>query len=87
MFSLERETVWNAAQAKAKFSEVMEQAQNMPQIITKHGKPSVVVVSVEEWHKRLLRKETFVDFMRCSPLLGAGLDLERLDDMPRDIDL
>jgi antitoxin Phd len=41
---------WSAAEAKAKFSEVVEKAQHQgPQRITRHGKDAVVVVSAEAW--------------------------------------
>ena len=35
---------WTVAGAKARLSEVIERAQTDPQIITRHGKPSVVIV-------------------------------------------
>jgi prevent-host-death family protein len=44
------------AGAKARLSEVIERAQTDPQIITRHGKPSVVMVSAEEWPARLSAK-------------------------------
>ena len=43
---------WTIAGAKAKLSEVIERGQVAPQTITRNGKPSVVVVSAEEWQKK-----------------------------------
>ena len=78
---------WTVARAKARLSEVIERAQAAPQTITRNGKPSVVVVSVEEWQRKTVRKGTLAEFLLESPLRGAGLDLQRLDDEPRDLPL
>ena len=69
---------WKVAGAKARLSEVIERAQSDPQIITRHGKPSVVIVSAEEWSRKTVRKGTLRD---------ADLDLDRARDQPRDLDL
>ncbi|OWV89189.1 prevent-host-death protein [Rhizobium sp. R635] len=78
---------WTVASAKAKLSEVIERAQSTPQTITRNGKPSVVVVSVEEWQRKTARKGTLAEFLMESPLRGAELDLERQRDEPRDPEL
>ena len=78
---------WTVADAKARLSEVIERAQTDPQLITRHGKPSAVVVSAEEWVRKTERKGTLAEFLLASPLRNADLDLERLGDQPRDLDL
>ncbi|MBW9113490.1 type II toxin-antitoxin system Phd/YefM family antitoxin [Rhizobium cauense] len=78
---------WTVAAAKAKLSEVMERAQLVPQTITRNGKPSVVVVSAEEWQKKTARRGSLAEFLVASPLLGADLDIERQHDEPRDLSL
>lgn len=78
---------WTVAGAKARLSEVIERAQTDPQIITRHGKPSVVMVSAEEWARKTVRKGSLAAFLMASPLRDAELDLERLRDQPRDSDL
>lgn len=78
---------WTVASAKAKLSEVIERAQTEPQTITRNGKPSVVVVSAEEWQRKTARKGTLAEFLMASPLRGADLDLERGSDEARDLDL
>ena len=78
---------WTVAGAKARLSEVIERAQTDPQIITRHGKPSVVMVSAEEWARKTVRKGSLAAFLMASPLRDAELDLERLRDQPRDLDL
>jgi len=77
---------WTVAGAKARLSEVIERAQTDPQIITRHGKPSVVIVSTEEWARKTVRKGSLASFLTASPLRDADLDLERLRDQPRDLD-
>ena len=47
---------WSVQDAKNRFSEVVEAARSTPQMVTKHGKPAVVVVDVEEY-ERLRRVE------------------------------
>ncbi len=81
------EKSWTVANAKAKLSEVIDRAQSSPQTITRNGKPSVVVVSAEEWQRKTARKGTLAEFLMESPLRGAGLDLERQRDDPRDLSL
>jgi prevent-host-death family protein len=78
---------WTLAGAKARFSEVVEHAQAAPQTITRHGKPSVVIVSAEEWARKTARRGTLAEFLLASPLRGADLDLERPRDPPRDVKL
>jgi len=78
---------WTVAGAKARLSEVIERAQSDPQIITRHGKPSVVIVSAEEWSRKTVRKGTLAEFLMASPLRDADLDLDRARDQPRDLDL
>ena len=44
--------VWSTAEAKAKLSEVIDRAAaEGPQHVLRHGKPSVVIVSIEDWSK------------------------------------
>ena len=78
---------WTVAKAKAKLSEVIERAQSTPQTITRNGKPSVVVVSAEEWQRKVARKGTLAEFLLASPLRGAELDVDRQGDEPRDLSL
>ena len=81
------DTSWTVAGAKAKLSEVIERAQSMPQTITRNGKPSVDVVSAEEWQRKTARKGSLAAFLMESPLRGADLDLERQQDEPGDLPL
>jgi len=42
---------WSVQDAKNRFSEVVEAARRMPQTVTKHGKPAVVIVDVVEYER------------------------------------
>src|ERR1700737_2322752 len=84
------DATWTLAGAKARLSEVVDRAQAGPQVITRNGKPSAVIVSAEEWARKTVRKGTLAEFLLASPLRGADLDLdldldlERQRDTPRD---
>jgi prevent-host-death family protein len=82
-----KSNTWTLANAKARFSEVVDRAQSGPQTITRNGKPSAVIVSAEEWARKTARKGTLAKFLLASPLRGAGLDLERQHDEPRAVAL
>jgi len=75
---------WTLANAKARLSEVIDRAQVGPQIITRHGKPNAVIVSVEEWARKTARKGTLAEFLLASPLRSGDLELERVHDAPHD---
>ena len=79
---------WKVAEAKAHFSELIDKALHEgAQEITRHGRRAVVVVSATEWDRRAKRKETLVEFLDKSPLKGSGLEIERLRERPRDVEL
>lgn len=70
---------WGVAQAKAKLSELVEQARTKgPQQITKSGKPVAVVVSMEEWKAEFRTdapKGSLAEFLINSPLRGSGIKI------------
>ncbi len=78
---------WTVATAKAKLSEVIDRAQSAPQTITRNGKPTVIVVSAEEWERKTARRGSLATFLMESPFRGAELDLERQRDEPHDLSL
>lgn len=72
------ERIWTVAEAKAKFSEVIDRARTQtPQVVTRNGQPAVVVVSAEEWERKTRRRGTLADFLSNSPLKGVTLDVRR----------
>ena len=79
---------WQLHQAKNRFSEVVDNAIHKgPQVITRHGEETAVLLSVEEYRKLQRPKTSLVEFFRASPLVGVELDLERSDDPGREVDL
>jgi prevent-host-death family protein len=70
---------WTVAEAKAKFSELIDKAKTEgPQKITKHGRTTAVVVSADQWETKSERKGNLAEFLAASPLRGSGLKLKRL---------
>ncbi len=85
---LEKQKHWQLQEAKNRFSRLVEQAQhNGPQIVTKHGKETVVIISADEYKKLIRPKKDIVRFFQESPLFGEDIDLTRSKETPRDIEL
>ena len=83
---------WSLQDAKNKFSEVVNAADaGEPQIVTKRGVSTAVVLSVREFakYKKMLalKLPTFADHLLDIPVDGSDSndDFERLDVKPRDI--
>lgn len=80
--------IWTVAQAKAKLSEVIENARTQgPQTITRNGRRTAVVVDADEWERRTRRSGSLADFFKASPLRGSGLKARRSKDRLRPTDL
>ena len=80
-------TQWQLQEAKNKFSEVVDKAlQDGPQVVTRRGVETVVIMSVKDYQELTEPKDNIVDFFRKSPLKGIDLDLKRMKDFPREID-
>lgn len=80
-------TSWSIADAKARFSEVVQRASSEPQMITRNGKPAAVLVSPEEWGRKMDRKGSLAEFLLSSPLRGSEIEIERSSELPRDVKL
>ena len=79
---------WTVAEAKAKFSEVIEKARSLgPQTITRNGRTAAVVVASEEWERKTKRVGNLAEFFAASPLPRSGLKIERLRGRVRKIGL
>lgn len=79
---------WTVAQAKAKFSEIIDRALSEgPQTITRNGHTTAVIVGAEEWQRKTRRVGTLADFFANSPLRKSGLKLRRPKGRLRKIDL
>jgi prevent-host-death family protein len=79
---------WTIAEAKAKFSEMVEKAQSHgPQTITRRGRTAVVVVAAVEWDRKTKRTGNLAEFFASSPLRGSGVKVTRRKDKVRKVDL
>lgn len=74
---------WSVAEAKAKFSEVLDRAREEPQFVESRGRPKAVVVSAEDFARLKAleaqsRRPGLLDFLaQCEALREEGpLDLE-----------
>lgn len=71
-------STWQLQEAKNKFSEVVEAAlTDGPQVITRRGVETAIVLSYADYRKLLLARKKLSDFFRESPLVGVELDLTR----------
>ncbi|MBA2414895.1 MAG: type II toxin-antitoxin system prevent-host-death family antitoxin [Geodermatophilaceae bacterium] len=77
---------WQLQEAKQRFSELVRKAESEgPQVVTRNGREVVVVVSAEEFHRTREPKMNFKEFLMPGPDFDL-LDIERAEDMPREID-
>lgn len=69
--------------AKATLSAVVDDARRgKPSIITRHGRPQAVVVSVEEW-ERVSRVPSFGRLLMSAPIGPGGLPKRRRSPLRR----
>jgi antitoxin Phd len=79
---------WQLQDAKAHLSELVKKASSgAPQEITLRGKPTVVVLSTQQYKKLKKPKQKLTSFLRQSPLAGVELELERDNNLMRDVEL
>jgi prevent-host-death family protein len=79
---------WTVAEAKARFSEVIDRAATQgPQTVTRNGRRAVVVVAAEEWERKTRRSGNLAEFLASSPLGRSKLRVARRKDRPRKVDL
>lgn len=80
--------VWQLQEAKNKFSNLVDKAHNDgPQVVTKHGKESVVIIAIEDYQKLNKPTSDLISFFKKSPLSDINLDLTRDKSSSRDIEL
>ncbi|MEJ0024426.1 MAG: type II toxin-antitoxin system Phd/YefM family antitoxin [Rhizomicrobium sp.] len=93
-------TEWSLEDAKDRFGEVVTAAHQAPQLVTKDGKPAVVVVDAAEFERlggktqpgpqtKLMpdgKEHTFIDHLLAIPKVGPDDLFERVRPKRRDID-
>lgn len=71
-------------EGKNKFSQlVASAAKGEPQLITKNGTATAVVISYSEYKRLTEPKQSLSEFLLSSPLRGADIDLTRSKDTGR----
>jgi antitoxin Phd len=76
--------VWQIQDAKNKLSEVITCAiKQGPQLITKHGEKTAVVISYTEYEKLRKSQGKLSEFFSTSPLAGIDINLTRNKSLPR----
>ncbi|WP_417463023.1 type II toxin-antitoxin system Phd/YefM family antitoxin [Kordiimonas sp.] len=78
--------MWTIQDAKNKFSAVVDAAlAGTPQEVTRRGKPAVVVLSADEYHRLLegavKARESFAAHLMAFP----GGEVSRAEAAPRDV--
>jgi len=83
--------VWplqEAKEAKARFSELVNEVEHGEyQIIAKNGHEVAVIISKEEFENLQRPKKTLLDFFSEAPYPEVDLDLERKDDLGKELAL
>lgn len=80
--------IWQLQHAKSKFSELVKRTlSDGAQIITRHGRKSVVLLPFEEYNQLSHRSENLADLLLSSPLAGSELSIERNRDLPRQLEM
>jgi prevent-host-death family protein len=75
---------WQLQEAKNQFSTVVDKAlSDGYQVVTRHGLPTVVVMSVEDFRKLQPRDKSLSAFLADSPLGALGAAPRRQHDAPR----
>jgi prevent-host-death family protein len=78
---------WQLQKAKAEFSRLIDRSiKDGPQVVTRHGEPAAVVLSVSEYEKLRRKAPDFKAFLRSGPSLHE-LDLTRSKDTGRKVEL
>lgn len=77
---------WTVAEAKAKFSEVIDRAESTgPQVVTRSGRKTVVIVGADEWDRKTKRIGNLAEFFAESPLRESGVNLKRSKERARKL--
>jgi antitoxin Phd len=59
---------WQLQEAKSRFSDLVNTAMTLgAQTVTKHGKPAVVVMSVEEYDRKFGKRKSLATALRTCP--------------------
>lgn len=75
---------WQLQEAKQQFSKVAARAAaRHPQLVTKHGKPFVVIVDATTWQQETAPRHSLLEVLRACPADLTGVAPARSRDIPR----
>jgi antitoxin Phd len=78
---------WQINEAKSRLNELILSAQKEgPQVITRHGTDTAVVLPIEEFHKLEAAKPDFRAYLLSGPKVET-FDIESPRDLGREIEL
>ena len=78
--------VWQIQEAKAKFSQLVEDANIKGyQTITKQGEAVAVILSKKEFDKMTQPKMSLLNFFKIAPCQEIELKIQRSKDLPREL--
>ncbi len=74
--------------AKQRFSAVAESAaRGIPQLVTKHGNPFVVIIGATDWQNIRGPERGIMDVLKACPEDLSELSIARSKDFPRKVSL
>ncbi len=77
---------WSLQDAKARFSELVRICmQDGPQLVTRHGRKAVVIMSVQEYERVTRPRQGLKDFFLSAP--RVDVDIDRSADIGREVEL
>jgi antitoxin Phd len=80
-------TSWKLQDAKAKFSQVVDDALKIgPQYVTRRGQEAVVILSVKEFKKITSKKTSLKQFLLDCPEMDDDFKFERQKDSSRRVE-
>lgn len=82
-------STWQVQEAKNKFSQVLDQAEKEPQVITRHGRKAGVLMSYEAYRKQVNSSGATVRalYAKAPKFEADELDFQRDRDSGREIQL
>ncbi|NMA28790.1 MAG: type II toxin-antitoxin system Phd/YefM family antitoxin [Burkholderiales bacterium] len=79
---------WPLDEAKTNLGNLIRDAREQgPQVISVQGEQEAVVLSIEEYRRLREPRRSMLRFLQESPLADPDLDLERRDEMGREVEL
>lgn len=78
--------MWTLQDAKNRFSAVVDAAlAGQPQEVSRRGKPAVVVLAADEYHRMLANARHERESFAAHLLAFPSSDIERAEARPRDV--